>query len=460
MISINFSKLERDENMTSNPHWSSRYLFLLAAVGSAVGLGNIWKFPYIVGENGGGAFILVYLLCIVLVGIPILIAEILIGKTAQANPVSAFSNLSIQFKASRFWVIFGYVSIVSCFLILSFYSVVAGWSLEYLSIFLQNDLLGSDAKQVASYFDNLLGNPLKLLLWHSVFMLLTILVVAKGVNKGIEKLIIWAMPALFVLLIILVIYATQLSGFGEAFTYLFIPNFSLISTEAVLIALGHAFFTLSLGMGAMMVYGSYLSKDMPIVRLSFSIALVDTLVALLAGLAIFPLIFTHGLDPNSGPSLLFISLPNALLNLPFGQFFGIVFFLLLLIAALSSAISLLEPIVRFIEQKSQLTRITITSLAGIIIWLIGIGALLSFNGWSDIKLLGDKNIFDSLDYLTTNILLPLGGFGITLFASWVLAKKSNVIDSLGVQKGIYQLWRLASGVIAPIVIIVIAWYSW
>lgn len=445
--------------MSNYPHWTNRYLFLLAATGSAVGLGNIWKFPYITGENGGGAFVLVYLLCIALVGIPVLIAEILIGKTAQANPVSAFSNLSRKFNASRLWVIFGYVGIFAGFLILSFYSVVAGWSLEYLSVFLQNDLFGNDAKQVANYFEHLLANPLQLLLWHSVFMLLTMMVVAKGVNKGIEKLIVWAMPMLFVLLLILVAYATQLSGFSQALTYLFTPDFSLIDTKVILTALGHAFFTLSLGMGAMMVYGSYLSKDTPIVRLSLNIALLDTLVALLAGLAIFPVIFTYGLESNSGPALLFITLPNALLDLPFGQLFGIAFFFLLLLAALSSAISILEPLVRFIEQKSGIMRVTITSFVGVIIWLIGIAALLSFNRWSDIKLLGDKNIFDSLDYLASNILLPFGGLGITLFASWVLAKKSNVMHSLGVQKGTYKFWLLSSAVVSPMIIILIAWHN-
>lgn len=443
--------------MSNHSHWSSRYVFLLAAVGSAVGLGNIWKFPYIVGENGGGAFVLVYLLCIALVGIPVLIAEIFIGKTAQSNPVSAFATLAKSFKASRFWVVFGYLGIITGFLILSFYSVVAGWSLEYLSVFVQNGLLGSDANAVKDYFGSLLANPLKLLLWHSVFMLLTILIVAKGVNKGIEKVISWTMPVLFLILIILVIYATQQSGFSQALTYLFAPDFSLINIEVALTALGHAFFTLSLGMGAMMVYGSYLSKDTPVVSLALNIALIDTLVAILAGLAIFPLIFTHGLEPSSGPSLLFISLPNALLALPFGQFFGIAFFLLLLIAALSSAISILEPVVSYAEQKTSLTRRTSAWIIGVVIYFIGISALLAFNNWSEIKLIGDKNIFDSLDYLTANILLPLGGFGISLFATWILAKKSSVLSSLGISNTGYQLWYWLGAIIAPMIILIIAW---
>ncbi len=443
--------------MSNTVHWSSRRVFLLAAVGSAVGLGNIWKFPYIVGENGGGAFILVYLLCIALVGVPVLIAEILIGKTAQSNPVSAFENLANKFKASRFWVIFGFIGIITGFLILSFYSVVAGWSLEYLSVFLQNNLLGFGAKQVAGYFSDLLANPSQLFLWHSTFMLLTVLIVARGVNQGIEKVISWAMPALFVILIILVVYASQQPGFDAALKYLFAPDFSLINTQSILTALGHAFFTLSLGMGAMMVYGSYLSKDTPVVRLSLSIALIDTLVALLAGLAIFPLIFTHGLEPSSGPSLLFIALPNTLLALPFGQFFGVAFFLLLLIAALSSAISILEPVVRFVEQRTLLTRPMSAWLMGLIIWLIGISVLLSFNDWSGVKLIGDRNIFDSLDYLTTNILLPLGGLGISLFATWVLAKKSDVLSSLGIGDKAYQLWYWLAAIIAPVVILMIAW---
>ncbi len=445
--------------MSNKPHWSSRYVFLLAAIGSAVGLGNIWKFPYIVGENGGGAFVLVYLLCIALVGVPVLIAEILLGKSAQANPVSAFANLARQFSANRLWVLFGYTGITAGFLILSFYSVVAGWSLEYLSVFLQNDLFGNDAKAIEQYFGDLLANSSQLLLWHSVFISLTVLIVAKGVNHGIEKIISWTMPVLFLILIILVIYATQQSGFGKTLTYLFAPDFSLINTEAALTALGHAFFTLSLGMGAMMVYGSYLDENTPVVPMSLSIAVVDTLVALLAGLAIFPLIFTHGLEPSSGPSLLFIALPNALLALPFGQFWGIAFFFLLLIAALSSAISILEPVVRYVEQKTRLTRRMSAVIMGGMIWLIGISVLLSFNDWSQLRLIGDRNIFDSLDYLTANILLPLGGLGISLFAGWVLARKSDITSSLGIGGIAYQLWRYLVAIIAPIIILIIAWYS-
>jgi NSS family neurotransmitter:Na+ symporter len=448
------------EKTNKNPRWSSRYMFLLATVGSAVGLGNIWKFPYIVGENGGGAFVLVYLLCIVLVGIPVLIAEILIGKTAQTTPVSAFSNLSGQLKASRFWVIFAYIGILSGVLILSFYSVVAGWSIEYLSVFLQNDLAGSDATAIGNYFTNLLANPWQLLLWHSVFMLLSIAVVSKGVNAGIEKLISWSMPTLFVILIILVIDATQLSGFDQAVSYLFTPDFSVLTVQSVLIALGHAFFTLSLGMGAMMVYGSYLDKNTPILKLSLGIAALDTLVALLAGLAIFPLIFTYGLEPTSGPSLLFISLPNALLALPFGQFVGIAFFFLLLIAALSSAISILEVVVSYIEQTTRFGRTLSTWLMGLMIWLIGISVLLSFNELSEFKLFFGEDIFNSLDDLTTNVLLPLGGLGITLFAGWILATRSDVRSSIGVSGAPYKIWLFASAVIAPIAILVIAWDSW
>ncbi len=446
-----------EQKTTGHSQWSNRGVFLLVAIGSAVGLGNIWKFPYIVGENGGGAFVLVYLLCIVLVGVPVLIAEIALGKSAQSNPVSAFSNLAVACKANRFWALFGYVGIISGFLILSFYSVVAGWSLEYLRVFIQNDLLGSDARAVEQYFTQLLASPNTLLLWHSVFMLLTVAIAARGVRKGIEKIITWSMPILFVILVILVLYATQLEGFSKAFDYLFVVDFSKLTTDGVLIALGHSFFTLSLGMGAMMVYGSYLQKDTPVVKLSFMIAIADTLVALMAGLAIFPLIFTYGLQSASGPSLLFISLPNALLNLPFGQFFGIAFFFLLLIAALSSAISILEPVLSFVQQKTRLSRRFTAYLIGSIVWLIGISALLAFNNWSDVHLLGERNIFDSLDYVTTNILLPLGGFGISIFAVWVVSKQSSTRKLLGISDSKYPIWRISAGIIAPIVIGVIAW---
>ena len=441
--------------------WSSRLAFILAATGSAVGLGNIWKFPYIAGENGGGAFVLIYLLCIAVIGIPIMMAEVLIGRRGRQSPINTMRALAKEEGASRAWVLLGGAGVLAGFLILSYYSVIAGWALSYVFRTGSGLFEGLTADGVQAIFTNLVTDPERLLAWHTIFMIMTMVVVARGVSGGIEKAVKFLMPALFVLLFVLVGYALNSGGFEQGVAFLFQPDFSKITANGILIAMGHAFFTLSLGMGAIMVYGSYLPGNASIAKTSIAVALMDTLVALLAGLAIFPIVFANGLEPGVGPGLIFQTLPIAFGHMQYGAFFGMLFFVLLVFAAWSSSISLIEPAVAWLVENKGMTRIFASVVAGLVTWLFGLLTVLSFNLWSDVKLLSnidifkDSTIFDLLDYLTANIMLPLGGLLIAIFAAWKMSRESTV-DELGMgDRFFYPLWRFLVRYITPIAVIIV-----
>ncbi|SDG14391.1 neurotransmitter:Na+ symporter, NSS family [Onishia taeanensis] len=432
----------------SHAHWSSKLTFILAATGSAVGLGNIWKFPYMVGESGGAAFVLVYLLCIALIGLPILTAEWLIGRRGQENPVNSMADVAKSAGRSKGWVMVGISGVLGAFLILSFYSVIGGWSLSYTLSSVTGGFTGQDADAIGELFSGMLGNPGQLLLWHSVFMLLVIGIVARGVTKGLEGAARTLMPALGVLLVVLVGYGMTTGYFGQAASYLFNPDWSKLTGEVVLAALGHAFFTLSLGMGIMMAYGSYLGEEVNLLKTARTVVIMDTVIALGAGLAIFPIVFANGLDLNSGPGLIFVTLPLAFGNMTGGMLLGLAFFLLLTFAALTSAISLLEPVVEFVEERTPLSRVGATVVAGVATWALGIAALLSFNVWSDVLFFG-LNIFDLLDKLTSKFLLPLTGLGAIVFVAWGLDKE-GVRKELGMDIYDFSLWNLITRYVAPI----------
>ena len=436
--------------------WASRWIFILAATGSAVGLGNIWKFPYITGENGGGAFVLVYLACILLVGIPIMMAEVFIGRRARKNPINALSDVAEESGGSRKWGLIGVMGMLSGVLIFSFYSVVGGWVLHYIKAMLMGDLAGTTSDQAGAAFGALLGDPATLLIWHTIFSIMTIAVVAAGINKGIETATRIMMPILFVLLIILLGYAMSTGGFAEGWNFMFQFDFSKLTWNAALIALGHSFFTLSLGMGTIMAYGSYMTKSASIGKTVLTIGALDTLVALVAGLAIFPIIFSNGMDPAAGPGLMFISLPVAFGQMPFGQLFGTMFFVLIGVAAWTSAISLLEPTVAFLVERFKMKRISASIALGVVVWGLGIACLGSFNFMSDFTLFG-KNTFDFLDYITANIMLPLGGILIALFAGWVV-KDKFAQDELKLPEGIYKLWNISMKFTAPIAVAVVLYF--
>ncbi|MEQ8938341.1 MAG: sodium-dependent transporter, partial [Gammaproteobacteria bacterium] len=335
--------------------WSSRWTFILAATGSAVGLGNIWRFPYLAGENGGGAFVLVYLFFVLVVGIPIMMAEILLGRRGRQSPINTMQTIAEEEGLSKHWRLLGWMGVVAGFIILSYYSVIAGWTLAYTFRTGAGMFVDADGHLSEKIFSELISDPEKLLAWHTTFVMMTIIVVSRGVKSGLEKAVRFLMPALFILLLLMVGYAMSTEKFMEGLQYLFVPDFERLAqknlfADILLPALGQAFFSLSLGMGAIMIYGSYLSQKSSIMGTSVSIALADTSVAILAGIAIFPIVFSYGLEPGGGPGLIFISLPIAFGQMPFGTFFGCLFFVLLTFAAWTSAISLLEPAVTWLVE--------------------------------------------------------------------------------------------------------------
>jgi NSS family neurotransmitter:Na+ symporter len=453
--------------------WSSRWAFVLAATGSAVGLGNIWKFPYITGENGGGAFVLVYLMCIAIIGIPIMMAEIMLGRRGRQSPINTMHTLAIEAGHNPHWKWLGWLGVVAGFLILSYYSVIAGWALAYVFRTAAGTFTNATPDGIGSIFGNFLADTERLMFWHTVFMVMTMLVVARGVAGGLEKAVKFLMPALFIIMIILLGYAMNTTAFDEGIIFLFEPDFHALlyytddfgvermSWNPVLIAMGHAFFTLSLGMGAIMVYGSYLPQDASIAKTTFLIAGADTAVALVAGMVIFPIVFANGLEPGSGPGLIFQTLPLAFGHMPGGVFFGTLFFILLTFAAWTSSISLIEPAVAWLVENRNMDRMKASVVMGIACWLFGLITVFSFNIWSDITPLymfetfRDKTLFDLLDYLTANIMLPLGGLLIAIFSVWIMHEDASV-DELNMGEGLtYQIWRFLVRYITPIAVIIV-----
>lgn len=437
--------------------WRNRWTFVLATAGSAIGLGNIWKFPYMTGVNGGSAFVLVYLVCIALVGIPLMMCEIMLGRRAQRNPVDAMAHLAKEAHASRQWRWVGLMGVLAGILILGFYSVIAGWVLDYIVRAADGAFRGIDGAAAQRQFETFLAKPLELILWHTLFLSVTMAVVARGLNAGLEKANIIMMPSLFAIVLVMVGYSMAVGNFAESARFMFTPNFSLVTPTAVLSALGHAFFTLSIGMGSVMVYGSYLGRQVSIARTTLYVALADTAVGLLAGLAIFALVFANGLKPAAGPGLIFQTLPIAFGAMPAGNLMGVLFFILVAFAAWTSAISLVEPAIAWITENSDLTRKQAAWLIGITDWLLGVAVALSFNRWSNVKPVAGLNLFDLLDKLTTNIMLPLGGLAMALFAGRVM-KTAHVAEELGLGTHAYALWRFAIRYVFPLAILSIFAY--
>jgi NSS family neurotransmitter:Na+ symporter len=438
--------------------WSSRLIFVLAATGSAVGLGNIWKFPYIAGENGGGAFVLVYLGCIAIIGIPIMMAEILLGRRGRQSPINTMAALAEECGCNPRWSWLGWLGVAAGFLIMSFYSVVAGWALAYVLEGLSGNFHGLDGDSAGAKFGALISNPGETTFWHTVFTAMTAVVVARGVRSGLEKAVKILMPALFVLLILLLGYAINTGYFDEGLAFLFKPDFAKLSRDGVLVALGHAFFTLSLGMGAIMVYGSYMPKSASIAGTTLIIALMDTLVALLAGMAIFPIVFANGLTPSAGPGLVFVSLPIAFGEMPGGVLFGTLFFVLLTFAAWTSAISLLEPAVAFLVENRGMKRPKATILVAFGAWLLGLATVMSFSDWAfTFSFAGatkENGVFDMLDILTTNFMLPLGGLTIAMFAGWAMSRDA-VKEELATGESLpFRLWYVVIRYVSPLAVVI------
>ncbi|MCB0394229.1 MAG: sodium-dependent transporter [Bdellovibrionales bacterium] len=436
--------------MAGRAHWSNRLAFVFAAAGSAIGLGNIWKFPYITGVNGGGAFVLIYLACIAAVGVPILIAEMYIGQKGQANTVTSFENTH---KTGSPWQIAGWMGLLAALLILSFYSVVGGWILDFEYRSLLSEFSGMSTEQIQGTLGSLFSSPVRMLLWHFVFMAMVIGIVIAGVKDGLERWNKILMPALFGIIIILLIRVVAMDGFSKAIAFLFSFDASKLTARGVLEALGHSFFTLSLGMGAILTYGSYLSEKESLPRVAVLVAFLDTFIALLAGVIIFTIVFSFNLEPGAGPGLIFSTLPSLFVQMPGGNLLSIAFFLLVTFAALTSAVSILEVPVAYFSEKKGWGRKKTTTLIGAIIFLLGIPCALSFNVMGEFKIIG-LNVFDLFDKFSSNILLPVGGMIIALFFGWVLGEKAvnSALDGYPPIAKTLFIWSVR--VLAPIGVLV------
>ncbi len=446
--------------MTSNRQpsvhgqWSSRLVFIMAATGSAVGLGNIWKFPYIAGENGGSAFVLVYILCVAALGVPLMMAEVMLGRRGRQTPVNTMRTLAAEANASQAWQLIGWAGTLAGMLILSYYSVIGGWTIAYILYSMAGSFSGFTGEEASALFNHFVGNPVVQIGWHTAFMIITLGIVARGVRHGLEKAVTYLMPALVVLLFVLVGYAMTTGSFMKSLTFLFTPDFSHFSGASMLTALGHAFFTLSLGMGCIMAYGAYVPPGTSIASTSIAIAVVDTIVALLAGMAIFPIVFANALEPGAGPSLIFETIPVAFGNMVGGTLFGTLFFLLLLIAAWTSSISLIEPSVTMMIENFDLTRRQAALRIGLTTWLLGFGTAFSFNVWADVTVWG-MTFFEHLDFLTSNLMLPLGGVGIAIFAGWLMTKEMSRAELAVNNEALYSIWQALIRFIAPIAVSIV-----
>ena len=455
--------------------WSSRSGFILAAVGAAVGLGNIWRFPSVAGENGGGAFVLVYVLCVVLIGLPMLLTEILLGRAggAHSDAAGSVADVAEQSRVSRRWGFFGGMEVLSAFLILSFYSVVAGWVLNYVLLSgadffsalvagapFSGAFAGAEQDEITGKMGELFASPMRLISLHAVFMAATLGVVMMGVHSGIEKAAKWLMPAFFALLVIITIYSAFSGAFSQAATFLFTPDFSKITPSVLSIALGQALFSLSLGSAAIITYGSYVPKHVHLAPTAATIALADTGVAILAGLMIFPIVFSAGLDPAAGPVLIFQSLPVAFQGMPAGSLVGLAFFVLIFFAALTSSISLLEGPTAWVSERFGLIRPAAAILVALAAFLLGIVSALGYNVWADVRplafwdIFADKDILDSVDGITGTIMLPLAALGLSIFVGW-RADRRIVDTETGLSGLPLLLYRFVIAFVAPIAVFLI-----
>lgn len=446
-------------------NWSGRLAFILACIGAAVGLGNVWKFPYTLGSSGGSAFVLVYVAAIFLIAMPIMMSEMIIGRRGRGSAPTAMGNLAADLGVSRRWAGLGWMGLVAVFLVFSFYSVIAGWTAAYLFKSLSGALAGLTPAEVGANFNAFLADPLPMLAWHGAFAAGTVLIVSRGIRSGLEPVLKVLMPGLFITLLGLVVYASATGDFAASTAYLFKPDFSLLTAPVVLAAVGQAFFSVNVGIGAVITYSSYLPDNVNLFRSAVTISLGDTLVALLAGMAIFPIVFANGLDPAGGPGLIFVTLSTAFATMPGGSFIGAAFFLMLLFAALTSAISMLEMTTARATESEGMSRTRAAALMGGASFLFGIVTVLSFSSWSEVYLLGmfdafaGKTPFDLIDYLVSNILLPVGGVGYVVFAGWWLQREVQVAE-LGMGDGVwFSMWRGLARVVAPAAVALVFYFN-
>ncbi len=440
--------------VAAHESFSSRFAFLMASIGAAVGLGNIWKFPYTLGSSGGSAFVLVYLLAIFLVATPIMMSEMVIGRRARMSAPGSLQRLAVQSGASPRWRFLGWMGIIGLFFVLSFFSVIAGWALAYMVKAATGEFTGLTPDQVKEVFHEFLHNPLEMIAWHFVFMAFTVFVVSRGINAGIEKAVNFLMPGLFFMLIGLVGYAYFAGDFSRTLDYLFTPDFSKITPPIALSAIGQAFFSVNVGIGAVLTYSAYLPENVDLPRAAIIIAIGDTMVALLAGLVIFPIVFAYGFDPAEGPGLIFVTLSAAFAQMPGGAIVGSVFFLLVFVAGLTSALSMLEVMISRAEESKRLRRKPMAVVLGLGAFVLGLATVFSFNLWESFRPLSalapfrEATLFNLIDYGVTNVVLPLGGMLYALFAGWWLSKETTMSE-LGLTGWAYWSWLILARFVAP-----------
>lgn len=433
-------------------------MFLAAAVGSSVGISNIWKFTYVAGANGGGAFVIVYLLAVAFIAFPALIAEFLIGRRGGRSVVGTMNVLSERERISPNWRFYGYMAIVGVFLALSFYMVIAGWTVDYFISILKGNFKGVDGAGANQLFEKVTGNPMRLIASQATFIALSTVTVAYGIHKGLERILKWLTPALFLILLALLGYAIVEADFAAGVSFLLKPDFSKMTMNTVLMAVGQAFFSLGVGVGVLMTIGAYMDRGSSIVRGAIVVSIADVTAAMCAGLAIFPIVFAFGLSPAEGPGLVFVTLPIAFGQMIGGTYLGGLFFLLMAVAAFTSAVTLMETIVAWLEEATGWSRPKVAAITGFALWFVGLATVFSFNIWSGFHPLGfwepaaDKTIFDLLDYLVSNVIMPLGGILLGLLAGWALSREA-VMDELGVGNSrFFRYWLFLTRYLVPVAV--------
>ena len=430
--------------MTTRNAWGSRLGFILAAAGSAIGLGAIWKFPYVTAMNGGGAFLLLFLLFSFTLGLALMMSEIALGRSAANGAVGAFRKIG-----GKHWALLGLLGVLAGFVLFSFYSVVGGWTFAYLGKAIDGSVMSADPKVLEGLFSSFVADPVKPLITHALFTLATLGIVLGGIEKGIERAGKVLMPMLFIIMLILMLRSLTLPGAWAGVVQFLAPDWSRVNPAMVVEALGLAFFSLSLGVGAMVAYGSYMHSSEEILSASLWVVSLAVMVALLAGLMIFPAVAAFGLNPAAGPGLTFMTMPVVFMHLPFGQGFAIAFFALLATAALSSSVAMLELIAIWFIDDLKLPRRPVLISIALAVFLCGIPASWSFGIWSDVRIFG-KSIFDAMDYFVSNLAMPVGGIGLALLAGWRAGDK--LVDEVGLQGWKRQAWLITCRYLAPVLI--------
>ena len=438
--------------------WSSQATFLFATISCSVGLGNLWRFPYVAGQYGGGAFVLVYVTFVLLIGIPLIMAELSIARRGHSSPVATTALVSREEQGHSHWQVIGWLSIVSPLLALSFYSVVGGWSLDYLLLAGSGNFSGINGAQAGTLFQSILDSPLRMLASFTTMIIAVAVVVGSGIRKGIERASKFMMPALLLLMLCLGAYANIVGDAARAWSFLFRPDFSSLTADGVLVALGQSLFSISVGTGALLAYGAYLPRNVSIPRAAWAIGLADTGAALLAGLVIFPIVFASGLDAAEGPGLIFVTLPLAFSEMPGGQFFAPLFFLLVFFAAFTSGLGMMEPFVSWLEERPGWNRRRAAPVTGLLVWLLGLAAVFSFNLWKNftpldmIPQLEGRTVFSILDYVVSNFFLPFNAMMIALLAGWAI-NSARMRQDIGIRSAAsWTIWQLSVRYLAPVAV--------